>query len=78
MQAIEWFPDMQKLVLISLVNRRLHKTPFGLLIAFSGHPDYRNDLILQVREIAGQEQQSVKLKSNLTEQSSYDYWIEWQ
>jgi len=77
-QAIEWFPDMQKLVLISLVNRRLHKTPFGLLIAFSGHPDYRNDLILQVREIAGQEQQSVKLKSNLTEQSSYDYWIEWQ
>ena len=77
-QAIAWFPDMQKLVLLNLVNRRLHKTPLGLLIASSGHPDYRNDLVLQVRAIAGEEQHSVKLKSNLTEQSSYDYWIDWQ
>jgi hypothetical protein len=77
-QAIAWFPDMQKLVLLNLVNRRLHKTPLGLLIASSGHPDYRNDLVLQVRAITGEQQHSVKLKSNLTEQSSYDYWIDWQ
>jgi len=76
--AMEWSPDMQELALINLVNRRLHKTPKGLLESFSGHPDYRNDLVLQLLVIASQERHSVQLKSNLTEQSSYDYWIEWQ
>jgi hypothetical protein len=74
-QAIGWSPDMQRLALLNLVNRRLHKTPLGLLIAFSGHPDFRNDLVLEVRDVSGAEQRSVKLKSNLTEQSSYDYWL---
>jgi hypothetical protein len=76
--ALLWSSDLQQLVALELVNRRLHKTPLGLLIAFSGHPDYRNDLVLRLYGIAGHEQGSVALKSNLTEQSSYDYWIEWK
>ena len=76
--ALLWSPSLQQVVALELVNRRLHKSPLGLLIAFSGHPDYRNDLVLRLYDIAGHEQASVALKSNLTEQSSYDYWIEWK
>jgi hypothetical protein len=76
-QAIAWSPDMQTLALMTLVNRRLYKTPKGLVAAWAGHPDYRNDLILETRTIATQEQQFVPLKSNLDEQTPSDYWIEW-
>jgi WD40 repeat protein len=71
-------PDMREIVIMALVNRRLHKSPIGLLAAFSGHPDFRNDLVLQVRSIGKDPVRSVPLESNLTEQSSYDYWIDWQ
>jgi hypothetical protein len=77
-RALLWSSDMRQPAALELVNRRLHKTPFGLLIALSGHPDYRNDLVLRVYTVGGREQLSVALKSNLTEQSLYDYWIEWK
>jgi WD40 repeat protein len=76
-QAIAWSPDMRTLALITLVNRRLYKTPKGLVAAWAGHPDFRNDLILEIQTIATQEQKFVPLKSNLDEQIPSDYWIEW-
>jgi WD40 repeat protein len=75
--ALEWSLDNSRLASLELVNRRLHKTPFGLLIAFSGHPDFRNDLVLRVYGVTGDATAPLQLKQDLTEQSSYDYWIEW-
>jgi hypothetical protein len=62
---------------VALMRRRLHKTPVGVLEAFSGHPDFRNDLIFQVRDLANHEQRPISLKSNLSEQNSFQYWIDW-
>jgi WD40 repeat protein len=76
-QSIAWSPDMRSLAVVALVRRRLHKTPVGVLEAFSGHPDFRNDLIFQVRDLANQEQPPIPLKSNLSEQNSFQYWIDW-
>jgi hypothetical protein len=76
--GIAFSPDMREMVLMTLANRRLHKSPIGLLAAFSGHPDFRNDLVLQVRSIGNNQLRSIPLESNLTEQSSYDYWIDFQ
>jgi len=76
--GIAFSPEMREMVLMALVNRRLHKSTIGLLAAFSGHPDFRNDLVLQVRSIGNDQVRSIPLESNLTEQSLYDYWIDWQ
>jgi hypothetical protein len=69
---------MQQLALLGLVNRRLEKTPVALLGALSGHPDYRNDLILQLRTAAGRIESSSPLATGISEMSSRDFWIEWQ
>jgi hypothetical protein len=76
-QSIAWSPDMRNIAVVALVRRRLHKTPVGVLEAFSGHPDFRNDLIFQVRDLANHEQRPIPLKSNLSEQNSFQYWIDW-
>jgi WD40 repeat protein len=76
--ALAWSPDMRKMVILDLVGRRLHVSPLGLLAAFSGHPDFRNDLVLRVTNLADNENRSVVLTSNLTEQSSYEYGIQWK
>src|SRR5208282_1360126 len=76
--ALAWSPDMKKMAVLDLVDRRLHKSPLGLLEAFAGHPDFRNDLELKVMSILGKERQSIPLTVNLTEQSSYEYGIQWE
>jgi hypothetical protein len=76
--ALAWSPDMRKMVILDLVGRRLHVSPLGLLGVFSGHPDFRNDLVLRVINLADNENRSVLLTSNLTEQSSYEYGIQWK
>ena len=76
--ALAWSPDMRKMVILDLVGRRLHVSPLGLVGAFSGHPDFRNDLVLRVTSLTDNENRSVVLTSNLTEQSSYEYGIEWK
>jgi WD40 repeat protein len=76
--ALAWSPDMRKMVILDLVGRRLHVSPLGLLGAFSGHPDFRNDLVLRVTNLTDNENRSVVLTSNLTEQSSYEYGIQWK
>ena len=75
--ALAWSPDMRKMVILDLVGRRLHVSPVGLLGAFSGHPDFRNDLV-RVTSLTDNENRSVVLTSNLTEQSSYQYGIQWK
>jgi len=76
--ALAWSPDMRKMVILDLVGRRLHVSPLGLLGALSGHPDFRNDLVLRVTNLTDNENRSVVLTSNLTEQSSYKYGIQWK
>jgi len=76
--ALAWSPDMRRMVILDLVGRRLHASPLGLLEAFSGHPDFRNDLVLRVTSFTDKENRSVVLTSNLTEQSSYQYGIQWK
>lgn len=77
-QAIAWSPDMRTLALITRVNRRLYKTPKGLVAAWAGHPDYRNDVILEFLTIATQQQKFVRLKSNQDEQIPSDCRLEWR
>jgi hypothetical protein len=76
--ALAWSPDMRKIAILDLVGRRLHASPLGLLGAFSGHPDFRNDLVLRVTSLTDKESRSVVLTSNLTEQSFYQYGIQWK
>ena len=76
--ALAWSADMRKMAILDLVGRRLKKSPLGLLAAFSGHPDFRNDLVLRVTSITGKENKTLALTSNLTEQSSYQYEIQWK
>lgn len=76
--ALQWSSDNTQLASLDLVNRRLHKTPLGLFVAGMGHPDYRNDLVLRIYTFAGRISAPVQLKRDLTEQSAYDYWIEWR
>lgn len=76
--ALAWSPDMQKLAVLDLVGRRLHKSPLGFLEAFAGHPDFRNDLVLRVASVTGKERRLIPLTGNLTEQSSYEYGIQWE
>jgi len=75
--ALAWSADGKQLASLELANRRLHKSPIGLLAASSGHPDFRNDLVLNVYRLEGGVTAPLKLERNLTEQSNYDYWIEW-
>jgi len=76
--ALAWSTDDERLASLELVNRRLHKTPFGELSALSGHPDYRNDVVLRMYDIAGGASAPLQLKLNVTEQMNFDFWIEWQ
>jgi hypothetical protein len=76
--ALAWSADMRKMAVLDLVGRRLHKSPLGLLEAFAGHPDFRNDLVLRVTNVTGKERLSIPLTGNLTEQSSYEYGIQWE
>jgi len=76
--ALAWSPDMRNMVIMDLVGRRLHVSPLGLLGAFSGHPDFRNDLVLRVTSLTDNVNRLVVLTSNLTEQSSYEYGLEWK
>ncbi|MBS0379918.1 MAG: hypothetical protein JSS29_15670 [Proteobacteria bacterium] len=76
--ALAWSADDQRLATLELANRRLHKTPLGLLAGLSGHPDFRNDLVLREYGIDGGVSAPLVLERNLTEQSNYDYWIQWR
>jgi len=76
--ALAWSPNMRQFAILDLVGRRLHMSPLGLLGALSGHPDFRNDLVLRVMDLTDRGQRSAVLQSNLTEQSSYEYRIEWR
>src|SRR6266851_966254 len=65
-QALFWSPDAQRIAAFGLHNRRMNKTPVGLLAALAGHPEFRNDVVLHVHRIVGDEGFSLELKRGVS------------
>ena len=76
--ALAWSPDGRRLAAFGLINRRLNKTPLGLLGAAAGHPEFRNDGVLNVYGIPNERDFSVILKRGISEMSSPNIAFEWK
>lgn len=76
--ALSWSPQGRRLAAFGFVNRRMNKTPLGLLGAAAGHPEYRNDGVLSVYRIGDERHFSVVLKRGISEMSSPNIEIEWK
>ena len=69
---------MQRIAAFGFVNRRMNKTPLGLLWAAAGHPEFRNDGVLNVYRIGDDRRFSVVLKRGISEMGSANIEIEWK
>lgn len=77
-QALSWSPDTKQLAAFTYQNRRLSKTPMGLLGNMLGHPDYRNDGVLSVYRIVNEQNFSIVLKRGMSEMVSSEIEFEWK
>ncbi len=77
-RALSFSPGMTQLAAFAFQNRRLSKTPLGLLGYLEGHPDYRNDGVFTVYRIANEQKFSLVLKSGMSEMKSSEIEIEWK
>lgn len=77
-ETLSWSPDMQRIAAFGFVNRRMNKTPLGLLWAAAGHPEFRNDGVLSVYRIGDDRRFSVVLKRGISEMGSANIEIEWK
>lgn len=75
--ALAWSPDLQNIASIAEIDRRIRKTPLALLWAFSGHPDYLDDVTLEIRSVSSKNRKVVLLRPNQSEQTLLACWIEW-
>jgi hypothetical protein len=75
--ALSWSPQGQRLAAFGLVNRRMNKSPLGLLGAAAGHPEFRNDGALNVYTLGDQKHFSVLLKRGISEWGSPNIELEW-
>ena len=78
LEAISWSPDGQQIAAFGTHNRRMNKTPLGLLAAMAGHPEFRNDGVLHVYAMASDRHFSVELKRAMSEWGSAQIRIEWK
>ena len=76
--ALSWSPDMQRVAAFGLHNRRMNKTPLGLLAAGAGHPEFRNDGIVTVYGLSDETRLSLVLKRDISEWGSPAVEIEWK
>jgi len=77
-RALSWSPDTKQLAAFTYQNRRLSKTPMGLLGNMLGHPDYRNDGVLSVYRISNEQKFSIVLKRGMSEMVSSEIEFEWK
>lgn len=77
-EALSWSPDMQRIAAFGLHDRRMNKTPLGLLAALAGHPEFRNDGILTVYRLRDEARLSLVLKRGMSEWGSPNIEIEWK
>lgn len=77
-EALSWSPDMQHIAAFSFQNRRMNKTPLGLLGAAAGHPEFRNDGVLDVYSVSDEKRVSLVLKRGVSEMSSPNIEFEWK
>jgi dipeptidyl aminopeptidase/acylaminoacyl peptidase len=76
--ALSWSPDMERIAVFGFHNRRMNKTPLGLLGAVAGHPEFRNDGILTVYRLGDEAGLSLVLKRGISEWGSPNVEIEWK
>lgn len=75
--AIAWSADGLQIAMVEWRNRRMDKNPFALLAASAGHPIFRNDAVLSIHSLNGNDHFSVKLKRGISEQSTLKVRVEW-
>jgi len=76
--ALAWSPDGRQLATFGFVNRRMNKSPLGLLGAAAGHPEFRNDGQLSVYTMGQEEHLAVVLKRGISEMGSPNIELEWK
>lgn len=77
-EALSWSPDMQRIAAFGLHNRRMNKTPLGLLGAVAGHPEFRSDGVLTVYRFGDDASFSVVLRREISEWSTPNIEVEWK
>ncbi len=77
-QELSWSPDKKQVAAFTYQNRRLSKTPFGLLGSMLGHPDYRNDGVISVYRVEKEQNFSIVLKRGMSEMDSSEIEFEWK
>lgn len=76
--ALSWSPDMQRIAAFGYQNRRMNMSPLGLLFAAAGHPEFRNDGVLEVYALNDENRWSLLLSRGISEISSANVDIEWK
>ena len=76
--SLSWSPDTKHIASVEWRNRRMNKTPFGLIGAFAGHPEFRNDAILSVYQTSSSQHISYVLERGISEMSSSNIVMQWK
>jgi hypothetical protein len=76
--TVSWSPDMQRIAAFGFRNRRMNRSPLGLLFGAAGHPEYRNDGVFELYVTNAEERWSLPLARGISEMSSPSVEIEWK
>ena len=76
--ALSWSPDMRRIAAFGFENRRMNISPLGLLFAAAGHPEFRNDGVLELYALTDENRWSLTLNRGISEMSSPNVEIEWK
>ena len=76
--TLAWSSDMQQIAAFGFQNRRMNKSPLGLLFAAAGHPEFRNDGVIEIYILMDENRWSLPLAFGITEMSSPSVEIEWK
>jgi hypothetical protein len=69
---------MQRIAAFGFQNRRMNMSPLGLLFAAAGHPEFRNDGVLELYALYDDKRWSLLLTRGISEMSSPNVEIEWK